>query len=385
MEQNNIINSYLNKNRDQSGINNLTVFNGFNQNLFLDPSITGYSFVFVTKPSLFLYPQKPVATETNLMLAYNNMCKDPNFTLFINGENTNEKDAIILKQLSFAKFNTITSLFLPQFTNLATSFTPTDISLDNIVAYATREGYSFPVPTNKTASEASGTVSIAVTETDNLDFNKMMNIWVNYINNITNGTFTANPDMIDNNMLDYMCSIYYFMLGPDGRTIKYWCRYTGCYPTSVQYSNFSYQKGAHDAILLDIPFQYTLKEDMNPQILEDFNMVSLNMVTATFTNDNYSAFIKETADADELGYATYSRSALLSEEKLMNGIHSSTIFSDDRNPIVFFEKSKSSKVASDNTNDKYVLSFGADTLKNRIFNSLLSSSSYDYSELIDNL
>ena len=64
MEQNNIISLYTNKNRDQSAIDNLGSFIGFNQNIYLDPAITGYGFIFATKPPLFIYPMKPLANDS---------------------------------------------------------------------------------------------------------------------------------------------------------------------------------------------------------------------------------------------------------------------------------------------------------------------------------
>ena len=56
-----------------------------------------------------------------------------------------------------------------------------------------------------------------------------MGLWVNYIANITDGTFNANPEMIPRRILDYTSSIYYFVLEPDGKTLKFWSKYTGCW------------------------------------------------------------------------------------------------------------------------------------------------------------
>ena len=386
MKQNNIISLYINKNRDQSGIENLTKFIGFNQQVYLDPALTGYGFIFVTKPSLFIQPIKPAQNNSSEYLAYENMCKDPNFTYFINGENTNEKDLLIVKQLSCFNFSDVTSLFLPIFTNMATSFTPTDTSLDTTNAFRTREGYNIPIPMNTTNSEAAGSLSIGVTETNNLDFYKLLNIWVEYINNVTNGTFTANPDMIKNNMLDYMCSIYYFMIDADGRTLKYWCKYTGCFPTNKPSSSFSYQKGSKDNINYDIPFQYTFKEEMNPQILEDFNMVSLRLVTATFSDESYNNLLTNIESYTSLGYNSFMNGSLLNKNKLFNESLASSIMKDNsRDPIIFFEPSSSDNVLNDQTTAKYVLSFGRDTLNNKLLNSLVEDqSAFSYSIFDDN-
>jgi hypothetical protein len=385
MEQNNIVSLYTNKNRDQSALDNLSSFIGFNQNIYLDPAVTGYGFVFVTKPPLFIYPMKPAADDYKKDLAYKNMCKDPYFTMFITGESGNKMDSIIAKQLSYEQFSDAPSLFLPIFTNAAKQLSTSDITVDSVNMFGTREGYSVPMPTTKTMSETAGTVSINVSETSNLDFEKMLGLWINYISNITNGTFSANPDMIKNDMLDYTCSIYYFLLGPDGRTLKYWCRYTSCFPVTVPYSALSYQKGVIDKADFDVNFQYTLKEDMNPRILEDFNMVSLKMVTSTFTQTNYDQFLTDTAESDNLGYSSYSSSGLLSKEKLMNGTSSSLIAGADRDPIIYFEPESTNSVFSDSRPGHYVLSLGDNSLANKVVNSILGSTDYSYADLRDSL
>jgi hypothetical protein len=313
------------------------------------------------------------------------MCKDPYFTMFISGETTNKEDQMIAKQLSYENFSDTPSLFLPIFTNLGKQLSTNDIQLDSVNLFQTREGYNIPMPTNKTMSETSSQISIGVSETQNLDFTKMLGLWVNYIANVSNGTFSANPDMVLNNMLDYTCSIYYFMLGPDGRTLKYWCRYTSCYPMNVPYSALSYQKGAQDKAEFDIPFQYTLKEDMNPRILEDFNMVSLKLVTSTFTQSAYDDFITETQSSDSLGYQSYTTSPLLSKEKLESGISSGLLTQDDRDPIIFYEKESLNSTLSDSRPGHYVLSFGKGTLANKIVNSIIGNKSFSYSDLTDSL
>lgn len=380
MEQNNIKNLYTNKNRDQTGIENITKFAGFNQQIYLNPAMSGYSFLFVTKPSLFLQPIKPDQNNSEDMIAYNNMCKDQEFVNYISGENNNEKDLLLIKSLSYFKYSDVPSLFLPIFTNCATNISLSDTALETGNAFYTREGYNMIIPRNTTPSEAANTLSITIDETDNLDFYKLTQIWVDYIKNIANGTFSANPEMISNNMLDYTCSIYYFMLGPDGRTIKYWCRYVGCFPLSKNTSPFGYQKGSHDLISYDIPFAYTLKEEMNPQILEDFNLVSLNLVTATFSDSSYSEFLSNVDNYTALGYNSYTTSPLLSKNKLKTGTFSEQVKDINRDPIVFYEDGSSDNIYNDSTTGKYVLSFGSNTLNNNLLNSLVDDSdAYNYS------
>ena len=381
MEQNNLLNVYLNKNRDQTGIENLTKFSGYNQQVYNDSSISGYGLIFITKPSLFIQPIKPIYNNYNESLAYNNMCKDPSFTYYINGENTNEKDLLVVKELSYFSYSDIQSLFLPIFTNCALNISIPDTNLDTTNSFQSKEGYSIPMPTTKIPSEAASTITITVNETSNLDFYKTIQLWVDYIYNISKGIFSANPDMIKNNMIDYTSSIYYFMLAPDGRTLKYWCRFTSAFPTSKIANAFSYQKGSHDNITIDIPFQYTLKEEMNPQILEDFNMLSLKLVNAIFADESYSSFLNSIENSTSLGYNSYSSSQLLSKDNLFSGQFSKQANDASRDPLIFYEKSVESSTTNDKTVGKYVISFGDDSLNNTLYNSILGNESFTYSFL----
>ena len=72
---------FVNRNFDQAAFNELTKFIGFYDNPYREPFLQGNSFVFITKPLLFLdyEPQ----TTTLGALAYSNMTKDPFFTPFI--------------------------------------------------------------------------------------------------------------------------------------------------------------------------------------------------------------------------------------------------------------------------------------------------------------
>jgi len=385
MADQSLLNSYLNNNYDKSGTDNLTKFFGFNQNIYVDPAVTGYAFIFITKPSLFIYPQKPADNETNKMLAYNNMCIDPKFSMYITGENANKKDQALIKQLSYFKFSDNNSLFMPIFTNMARSINTLDVNLETTQAYQTREGFNMTIPINTTPSITSGSVSIGVSDTDNFDFTKMISIWVEYINNITNGTFTANPEMIKQNILDYTCSIYYFLLSPDGRTIKYWSRYTSCYPTTIPYGNLSYQKGSIDANQLEINFQYALKEDMNPKILEDFNTISLQLVSPELFSDiNYDNFIANSAVDTENGYVSYINNPLLNKKALYNGLRRSTVTNDNRDPLVFYENESQSSVMPENYSARYVLSFGKNSIINDYANKMLGANDvFNYTSLQD--
>lgn len=374
---NKILSSSLNSNSDAGTYSQLTKFQGFRQNVFSEPALSGGNgFVFVTKPALFINPIKPVSTQGSDYTAYRNMEKDRLLSQFMisNDVNrvlsTNDSDRYICEALSYRSFPLAPSMFLPLFTNNTRSVPTLDTTIDTMEAYQTKEGYKTVFPTNMTLSEAAGTVTLNVAETDNLDFFKMTAIWLNYMNDITNGTFSANPDMIKNNMLDYACSIYYFMMKPDGRTLRYWCRYTSAFPTSYPTSVFSYARGQSDVISCDIPFSYTLKEELDPQILEDFNLLSMRKVTPIFTQTQYSSLVQQDGLGNVPADMYFDRQTLLADAGNVAS----------RDPFVCFEPSaaSTSSAASGETSGKFVLSFGSDSLFDSVRDGMSGSDANDY-------
>lgn len=352
------ISSFTNKNTDIATMNNLTSFNGYYTNIYREPFISGFAFIFMTKPLLFIDPIRPSDTKDyTSKLAFLNMTKDPLFVPYINGENITDSDLSIVKMLSY---NTAyrTSNFMPIFTNDCKSFDVTDLSLEQMTSFETKEGYNLPRPSHSTQSRAANSFTISVTEDANLDFTKIRSLWVNYIDNISSGIFDANPERITLGELDYTSSLYYFLLEPDGRTLKYWSKFTGCWPTSVQYSALRYAKKSNDVVELDLPFSYAVKEDMNPKILEDFNRVSLKVETDNIlldTSKGYSS-IKDNP--------LLNPSSSVKDEKITNALDLARK-DPNRDPLVFFKYGQTDGTAPDLTADRFELSFGDNGYKSK--------------------
>jgi hypothetical protein len=333
----NMADKYTNTNIDVAGQENLTKFETFFTNRYVDPFVTGHSFVFLTRPSLFILPYEDSTPGLN-QLAFENMKKDPVFSQFLLTDSANPNDNILAQQLSFINSYTrfITrpkTNFLPIFTNRVKNFQPIDVSMEQREAYETKQGYKIPLPYTKTVSEASNSLILSCQETSNLDFFKIMTLWVNYISNITDGTFYANPEMVRKGIIDYMGSIYYFVLEPDGRTVKYWAKYTGVWPTVVPSSQLSYTRGESSLVESDMTFSYTVKEEMNPSILEDFNKVSLLM--------------PDHKEVRPLGYTSIRKSQYLNKTSLKTLVQQNNGL---RGPLVYFDELK-------DTSGKFILSF----------------------------
>ena len=321
------IKEYNDINTDIGSIEAITEYNWFYAKPYLDGFTTGRSFIFMTRPELFLYPIKPLnATEIEKTLAYNNMCTDPKFTQFLLQECHNKSDELNIKQLSYEYFSDIKSYFMPIITNQCKAAEMNDISLDTAPMFITRNGFNVILPTKSDTSRGSGSFTLQLNETHNLDITKMITLWVEYIANIKDGVFTANPVMVKNNILDYAVSIYVFILDNDGRTIKSYSRYTGCYPTNIPYSALGGNIGSNDNVEFGIPMVYTHYESMNPRILEDFNRVSLKALNDMLEN------------TDGTDYMPITGSELLNKDKLFNGNYSELMAQENRDPVVYYEK-----------------------------------------------
>ena len=366
---------FTNTNNDLSIIDDMTRFHGFYDNVYRDPFVGGHAFVFVTKPLLFIDPRKPNRKNHKEMMAYMNMARDPLFVQYLLTETLNNKDRTVIESLSY-KTEYSQSSFLPIFTNQCKNFDSSDVTMEQIDAFDTKQGFRQTLPSHKSASEAAGTISINVTEDSNLDFTKMMKLWVNYISNITDGTFDANPDMIRDGVLDYVSTIYYFVLAPDGKTLKYWAKYTGCWPTSIPYGALKYSKGSGDVVELDLNFNFMVKEDMNPKILEEFNIASLKL----FDSKNLISSLYERANIEGT-YTSINQSPLLNRAAMLEYIPSSKpiLDSDTRDPLVFYRKASSTGLmASDSTDSHFELVFDDNGYKSSLISNIMDEEYNDY-------
>lgn len=330
---------HTNLNANQSIIDDITRFKGEYNDIYRDPFVGGSAYIFVTRPLLFLEPSKPVTSNHNGQLAYENMTRDPFFTQFLVTEVTNEIDKHILYSLSYNQ-NFIKSNFLPIFTNQVRTFNPSGTNIDFSDFFTTQHGYKQILPVTKIMSESSGQLQLTVQEDSNLTFTKLIGLWVNYIANITDGTFNANPEMINDGILDYTSSIYYFVLEPDGKTLKFWSKYTGCWPTLIPYEELSYSRGDHSVSDLSLSFSYNSREDMNPSILEDFNITSLGL-----------GLTKIERQIIDSSYASFKESPLLNRSVLESTISNSKdiLESERRDPLIIYRPDAESKDINSNS------------------------------------
>jgi len=73
--------------------------------------------------------------------------------------------------------------------------------------------------------------------------------------------------------INFVSSIYFFKLLPDGKTISYYCKYSGVYPKN--YGNNSFSASNKEVTKINIDYQAQFFEDLKIDIIRSFNYTSL--------------------------------------------------------------------------------------------------------------
>jgi len=161
--------------------------------------------------------------------------------------------------------------FLKLLTNTCTSFTPLDIAAQTINHSETWTKLRNSYPGEDNDSRSAGTFSIEYEELNGTPIMKTHKAWYEYIQACRRGTISRSKTMHRARAMDYFSSLYYFLIGPDHEEIIFWSKYTGIVPTGLPYSAFEGKKGGGEPIKVTIPYSFIYKEEMDPEILIDFN------------------------------------------------------------------------------------------------------------------
>lgn len=122
-------------------------------------------------------------------------------------------------------------------------------------------------------SKAANTFNITFTDDKNLTLYKLHKIWVEYIDAVSVGKMKPLREYITKRVLDYAVSAYYILVGEDGKTIRYYAKFTGVFPLNIPDSAYGWQQG--DEIKrrnFQIQYQYSFFDAMEPLIIKDFNV-----------------------------------------------------------------------------------------------------------------
>ena len=218
-----------------------------------DVYVKGIPYMFITTPRLNL-------NDTNT--------KRDSFLLYMKNYHSDIFNALNIE-------NKKISPFIKLLTNSFRGIDGKDLASRTIDIGETFYGFKQTLPISIVDSQVGDTLTVTFEELKHLPVVKLHKLWVEYTEKVSRGLFSPSETAITKRFIDYVSSIYYFVLDFDGETILYWAKYTGAVPISVPYSSLVTNGFEHDIPELTVEYIYSYKEDMNPNILSDFNKVAL--------------------------------------------------------------------------------------------------------------
>jgi hypothetical protein len=242
----------------------------------LDPVVTGYNYIFMTSPDLNLSNEQNKAA--------------------LNISGTSIYPSKIIDMLSGNQ-----GIFIPLITNRAISIPASDEVLATVDYSETWNKYKIVLGTTSKDSKISGTCTINFQDDQYLTLLKLHKLWKEYIEKVYLGrayskyAFQSGSIGALSQYIDYMSSIYVFTTLPDGKTLTFWSKYTGVFPTKLPFGDFQSDDGSQDVKKsFSYEYQFSYKEDMSVQILQDFNLLAnsansqiINTPTSTNNLNNY--------------------------------------------------------------------------------------------------
>jgi len=167
-------------------------------------------------------------------------------------------------------------------TNQCESFTPMDIAAQTVNHSETWTKLKHAYPGEDNDSRSAGTFSMEYKEKPGIPITKTHKVWYDYIQACRKGYVLREEFIRKQRAVDYFSSLYFFLIEPDHKGILFYSRYTGVVPTGLPFSAFEGKKAGGEPIKVTIPYSYTYKEEMEPEILLDFNdVVKGNVVTGS--------------------------------------------------------------------------------------------------------
>lgn len=236
-----------------------THYNRFKLGNANDALSKGFPHVFFTRPDCKFFKDSDgtkLATKPG---------KDPNIKYI------NAHKPALLRQLSQVDGDDWAYLL----SNKVASFGTTDESIEVDTYGSTYHKQKIAHGKSNSESKAANTFTIQMTDTRDLDILNIHKLWTDYIHNVYHGKWFPKNQYLWKKIIDYAASCYYIITAEDGETIIFWSKYYGIFPTNIPSSSYSWQAGQPiQKTDLNITYQYSFKEDLNPLALVEFNLNS---------------------------------------------------------------------------------------------------------------
>ena len=229
-------------------------------NVYNEPMTTGIGYFFMTKPELNINPNKELGRYNLNSSGYFQYIAE------------NYPDIIDSLCASYSS----TGNFIKLLTNKFERIDLEDVVMREKDLAETWNGYRIKVPFSDIDSINGGSLAVTYDEYKDPLILKLHKIWFDYINKIKFGYLRPDPANVNNKIIDYTSSAYYFVLAPDGETIRMWIKYTGIAPRSLPYSMYSGEVGVSAIVKASVQYVYSHKEYLEPESLLDFNDIEIS-------------------------------------------------------------------------------------------------------------
>lgn len=163
------------------------------------------------------------------------------------------------------QFNTILG-------SMSRSFEVSDEVIKTVDAGETYTGWKMVYGRNTNESNTASQIGIQYTDDAQLRIYYSHKLWLEYINKVYRGEFSPKMEMILDKIIDYSVALYYIVCAADGETILYWSKYYGIFPINTPGSKHSWTYGSPQVNQeFTVNYAYSLKVEMEPSILAEFN------------------------------------------------------------------------------------------------------------------
>jgi hypothetical protein len=177
----------------------------------------------------------------------------------------------LVKQLSLD--NGQSHDFMLSLSNKAASFSLSDEYINAETYGKSFKGWQIAYGRNNVESKTAGDFSITYNDDRTLHIYQLHRLWVDYISEVYQGRKAPKTYNIKNKILDYASACYYLITAEDGETIIFWTKYYGVFPTTIPSNQYGWASGnIIEKPQVEIKYQYSFKEDMNPEALVEFNI-----------------------------------------------------------------------------------------------------------------
>ena len=260
--------------------NNTLIYNKFDRNGCVDPYngfVGSKEYVFFTRPDLHLF-ESSISNTLNEELVRLPLFED----YFYRYPHIFE-----MLQSSYRGNNNITKPFMTILTNTIAS----PIPLPGVSARTVDTGantYGTKIAYRGTSYNSCEDINFSTDFTDNryLEVFTLFKLFDEYEKQKNLGYITpTKTDYIVHKILYDQISIFKIVVAEDGESILYFAKWTGCIPLNVPTESLSDMSNINGNLNISIDWHAAFFEDMNKEILQDFNAVVLNHVGSSFSDD----------------------------------------------------------------------------------------------------